>query len=202
MRTESFDSTRGSILDQLIWWLRVRKVSRQLPSSVGKAADLGCGRSAPLLRHLVNSGVVTHGVGVDLAPDQSFAQSEPGRQLTLVQGDLNEQLSIASESVDVVLSLAVIEHLTAPGLHLKEAYRILKPGGVLLLTTPSPKGKPVLEFLAFRLGVIDRREIEDHKIYFDGNMLRELLQLAGFKSEALKVTTFQIGLNNSVFATR
>lgn len=198
MRSESFDSTRGSLLDRFIWGMRVRKVTRQLQEKSAMAVDLGCGRTAPLLRQLIESGAVVRGLGVDLAPDYSVESDK----LKLLKADLNAPLPIDTASVDLVLSLAVIEHLVAPELHLREVHRILKPGGTLLLTTPSPAGKPVLEFLAFRLGVIDRLEIEDHKIYFNGTMLRGALAQAGFRAEDAQVGTFQFGLNNSVTARR
>jgi len=41
------------------------------------------------------------------------------------------------KSVDVVLSVDVIEHLENPWLHLREIKRILKPNGVAIVTTPN-----------------------------------------------------------------
>jgi len=38
---------------------------------------------------------------------------------------------------DVVLSVEVIEHLENPWLHMREVKRILKPGGVAIVTTPN-----------------------------------------------------------------
>jgi len=198
MRTESFDSTKGSWLDALIWRMRVRKITGHLPPKVPLAVDLGCGRTAPLLRELLAHGAIERAIGVDLAPD--FKAQSNG--LEFIQADLNGKLPIASASVDVVFSLAVLEHLTEPGLHLAEVHRILKPSGTLMLTTPSPRGKPVLEFLAFRLGVIDRAEIEDHKTYFDSSMLRTALAQAGFDLDHATVGTFQLGMNNTVVASR
>lgn len=198
IRETAFDSASGSLLDQIIWRMRVGKVMRRLGSPVSTVVDLGCGRSAPLLRQLLKAGAAHHAIGVDLAPD--FDVNAPG--LKLVQADLNTPLPLRSSSADVVLSLAVIEHLTAAVLHLQEIRRVLKPHGRLLLTTPSPRGKPVLEFLAFRLGVIDRLEIEDHKNYFDGRSLTAMLLEAGFASEQLQVSTFQLGMNNIVTASR
>lgn len=47
------------------------------------------------------------------------------------------KLPFASESVDIVISSEVLEHLDEPLEHLKEIYRILKPNGLLSLSTPS-----------------------------------------------------------------
>jgi SAM-dependent methyltransferase len=141
---------------------------------------------------------VKKALGIDTAPDTS----ETIPNLSLVQGNLNEALPLPDAYADVVVSLAVIEHLTDPEIHTLEAYRILKPGGVLLLTTPSPRAKPILEFLAFRLGVIDRFEIEDHKHYFNTSELRTVLESAGFKPENLKVSLFQFGFNTFVVARK
>lgn len=41
------------------------------------------------------------------------------------------------KSYDVVLSADVLEHVTEPLKYLKECYRILKDGGILILTTPN-----------------------------------------------------------------
>jgi SAM-dependent methyltransferase len=47
-----------------------------------------------------------------------------------------QSLPLASESVDVVILAEVIEHLTRPSVAGAEIMRILKPGGVCLISTP------------------------------------------------------------------
>jgi SAM-dependent methyltransferase len=52
--------------------------------------------------------------------------------------NLSETLPFETDSFDVVLFLDVIEHLPgSPGPVLKEIYRLLKPGGYLIVTTPN-----------------------------------------------------------------
>ena len=50
---------------------------------------------------------------------------------------LNADGSVPTEgaSFDAVLSTQVLEHVENPGLHLAEAFRVLRPGGSLLLST-------------------------------------------------------------------
>ena len=63
--------------------------------------------------------------------------------------------------------LAVLEHLSYPEDILKEIHRVLKKDGRLIITVPSKIAKPILEFLSYKMNVIDRLEIEDHKKYYN-----------------------------------
>ena len=97
-------------------------------------------------------------------------------------------------------SLAVIEHLPVDEVlsHLRDIGACLRPGGTLVLTTPTPAAKPVPEFLAFRLGVISQQEIADHRHYWNTKELRGALHQAGFSDIRMKY--FQLGLNRQVIA--
>lgn len=198
MRTRSFDCGNSGVLDRVIWHMRATRVRNNLPSSVENVADCGCGRTAPLLRTLLENGAAKNATGIDMDPDFSASS----KSLTLIKANLNEPLPLQDESFDAVLSLATLEHLDQPDLHLREIYRALRPDGTLLLTTPSPLGKPVLEFLAYRLKLIDRREIEDHRQYFSSSMLETALENAGFTPAAISARTFQFGMNNFVVACK
>ncbi|MEX1033251.1 MAG: class I SAM-dependent methyltransferase [Cellvibrionaceae bacterium] len=55
---------------------------------------------------------------------------------TDVLADLNEALPIESGAADTVVSLSVMEHLCDPQVMLNEAFRILKPGGRIVLQVP------------------------------------------------------------------
>src|SRR5215216_1023904 len=46
-------------------------------------------------------------------------------------------LPMAEKSVDVVVNFQVIEHLWDQGQFVAECYRVLRPGGVLLMSTPN-----------------------------------------------------------------
>lgn len=53
-----------------------------------------------------------------------------------IVADLNEVLPIESEMADTVVSLSVLEHLREPQIMLSEAFRILKPEGMMVLQVP------------------------------------------------------------------
>lgn len=123
-----------------------------------------------------------------------------------VSADCPELFSLRGQSLDtlsprpdVITAHAVLEHLDDPRAAVEQFARLLSADGILILTVPSIRARPVLEFLAFRLGVISRTEIEDHKRYYDRAGLEALL--SGLFSQ-MRHRYFQFGLNNRVEAFR
>jgi len=91
----------------------------------GDVVDVGCGNGK--YRDLVkNLPGVTSYTGID------FYKTKVAN----IVADLNKPLSVSSNSFNVAICLSVIEHLQEPQLALDEMYRILRPGGYLLLSTP------------------------------------------------------------------
>ena|SRR5437899_7505647 len=97
--------------------------------------DLGCGNgfvSAELaqLGHCV--------IAVDASSDGiEIARSNFANVRFHVCSIYDEQLlSIVEELVDCVISLEVVEHLFYPRKLFEQSYRVLKPGGIFVLSTP------------------------------------------------------------------
>ncbi|MBD2114437.1 MULTISPECIES: class I SAM-dependent methyltransferase [Cyanophyceae] len=53
------------------------------------------------------------------------------------QADLNNPLNLEAEVFDVIVSAEVIEHLENPRAIAREWFRLLKPGGLLIFSTPN-----------------------------------------------------------------
>ncbi len=51
--------------------------------------------------------------------------------------DLNDPLNILSQQFDVIVSAEVIEHLENPRAIVREWFRLLRPGGTLIFSTPN-----------------------------------------------------------------
>jgi SAM-dependent methyltransferase len=103
--------------------------TRAIPLWVsGDLADLGCG-NAPLL------GAYTKYCDSVLLVD--WENSEHPNPLLDITLDLNQPLAaIDSESLDTVLLSDVLEHIREPAELLAEIWRILRPGGYLVMNVP------------------------------------------------------------------
>jgi len=179
-------SEKWSSCDKLIQKLRYKKVVKLIPKGC-VLADCGCG-DGDFLRYAQKR--ISRGYGVDIVRRNFIG----GDNFIFLEGNLDQKIPLEDGTIDVVTGLAVLEHLNHPDVFIKEIFRILKTGGRCILTTPSPMAKPVIELLAYRIGVISEKDIKDHKRYFNADELRSLFgQFA-----ALRIEYFLFGLNTLI----
>jgi len=101
------------------------------------AFDIGCGRGEWL--ELIEAHGFS-GFGMDLNSGMLAASLEKG--LDVKQGDAVEYLAqLPEESQAVISAFHVVEHISFQQLQslVSEAYRVLLPGGILILETPNPE---------------------------------------------------------------
>ncbi|MCP3720346.1 bifunctional 2-polyprenyl-6-hydroxyphenol methylase/3-demethylubiquinol 3-O-methyltransferase UbiG [Paraburkholderia sp. CNPSo 3281] len=133
---ERYRGSRELIKSRLSVYLPFIRPLRSVYPDAG-AVDLGCGRGE-WLEILNQAGVQT--VGVDLDQGMLTACHELG--LTVEHGDALAYLSgLPDESQVVVSAFHVVEHISFDQLQtlVREALRVLKPGGLLIMETPNPE---------------------------------------------------------------
>lgn len=97
----------------------------------GSLIDIGCGDGSLLFRYLKKTPPEFY--GVEGAPAQKELAEKRG--IRIFSYDLNGRWPFADGKFDVVFSSQVIEHVHNTRLFVEEAYRILKPGGVAIVTS-------------------------------------------------------------------
>ena len=95
-----------------------------------RVLDAGCGTGF-LLRRLEAAGYRC--VGIDMAQGMLRLCREGGAQSAVFFGDVGA-LPFASESFDLVVSIEVVRYLSDPASALQEFYRVLKGGGLCVVT--------------------------------------------------------------------
>ncbi|MBN1178626.1 MAG: class I SAM-dependent methyltransferase [Anaerolineae bacterium] len=96
------------------------------------------------------------------------------RGLNVLQGTVGSA-SLPEAAFDVVTMWDVIEHLTDPLAELRHAYRLLRPGGLLVVHTID-----IGSLFARVMGARWPWLMEMHVYYFDRRTLRAMLERAGF----------------------
>lgn len=146
--------------------------ARWLKDAEPSVLDLGAadGRTLLALREALGPGQYD---GVEYARDLIDAAPELPDRVKLLQGDVTNLDNLPSGSYDLCTALAVLEHLPDPQAALSEAFRCLKPGGVLVVSCPHPGW----DRLAGRAGLVEDEHHEDH---IDSVRLESLARASGF----------------------
>ncbi len=117
-----------------------------LEGARGKLIEYGCG-SGSLLLGLAREDRFEQCHGVDISENALRKIEAAWKSLTLANDHgeklklstpVDDRLSdIASDTFDVVISVATIEHVLDPYIVLDELHRITKPGGILICSVPN-----------------------------------------------------------------
>jgi SAM-dependent methyltransferase len=173
-------------------WLSARRLRREAGGFRGKrVGDFGCGFDATFIRSVLPE--LEHVVLVDVALARDLVADA---RVTGIESPLPDALQrIDAQSLDVVMCVSVLEHLTDPLAALVEFRRVARPGGVVIVNVPSWWGKRLLELSAFRLHLSPADSVDDHKWYFDPRDLWPLLVQAGFRPRDIRCFRYKFGLN-------
>jgi 2-polyprenyl-3-methyl-5-hydroxy-6-metoxy-1,4-benzoquinol methylase len=152
--------------------------------------EIGCGAGNLLLQATVRG---SYPMALDLSMQaltfvrSRLADAKSGEEapsdFACVQA-IGESLPLAEESFDCILLSEVIEHLETPQISIREAVRVLRPGGRLLITTPNYRSFwPLMEWTIDRLNMAPRMAGEQHISRFHLVSLKKMLIDSGLEME-------------------
>ncbi len=149
----------------------------------GRVLEIGFGDGNRMER-LIASGWHVEGQEVDAI---SVANARK-RGLNVHEGSLNS-CRLADAGYDAIIGSHVIEHVHDPEGMIRECFRLLKPGGTLVLYTPNSESYGHRVFAEHWLGLDPPRHLH---IFAAGNMAA-LIQNAGFREYRIRTSHAKAG---------
>jgi SAM-dependent methyltransferase len=144
----------------------------------GLVLEVGCGMGFMLDYYRQDGWKV---LGVE--PNVGYCQYIEEEMKIEVIPKILEEAEVPDATADLVILLHVIEHVPSPTATLREIFRVLKPGGHLLMETPR------YDSLTFKL--LGRRErsvsCNGHIYFFTTETLRKEAEKAGFEAVKLQL---------------
>jgi len=182
------NTKKWNLLDKFISKYRLSVVAKHIEQN-DVVLDLGCG----VQHYLLTCGKDKFRFGYGL--DYDIKDSEEGN-LRFINYKYQGALPLKENFFDKVFLLAVLEHIEDKDIQalFQEFHRILKKGGRVIITTPTPRAKAILEFLAFKLKVVTVEEVTDHKHYYIAKEISDLARTNDLKVIYSKL--FQFSLNS------
>ncbi|MDP2638717.1 MAG: class I SAM-dependent methyltransferase [Candidatus Azambacteria bacterium] len=203
MNSRNQNVTRGhGLLEKFLAEKRGRIADSLIPAGrrKGRILDVGCG-SFPLFL-----------IGVDFAEKYGLDKVNNnqknillGQNIAFLEYDIEHQNNLPYQNnfFEVVTILAVFEHIEPKKTLaiLNEIYRILKPEGICILTTPSKWAVLPLRILA-KCGLVSSTELAEHKYAYKPSELMAIFEKTPFAKENLQSGYFELGMNIWVVAKK
>lgn len=193
--TKNNHYTRGrGLLEPLLAQLRARKANALIPDHLrrGQILDIGCGSYPYFLSHTL----FEKKFAIDQLPPSDLARAAFDIEWYTLDLNSEPKLPFRDDFFDAVSMLAVVEHLNPASMVelFRETYRVLKPGGVVVLTTPAAWSDGILKGMA-RLNLVSAEEIHEHVFAYTLPLLGWYFGRAGFGMDKVNFGYFEALLN-------
>lgn len=167
-----------------------RKYLASLYPQRGRLLELGCGMGF-LLKAFSEDG--WNVIGIE--PDRGFCEFIEKKHGLKAIPSILENSGIPDGSLDVVVFIHVIEHVPDPLGTLRSIYRVLKPGGHLVIETPR------YDSLMFKLLRHRERSVscDGHIYFFTTETLRKVYEMAGFEHRQVRYVGRSLNLDKLAY---
>jgi SAM-dependent methyltransferase len=130
IKRKSTGKIRGKKEDFYSYWSKLLR--KELPQKA-RVLEVGCGLG--FFGESIVKNFEYH--AIDISEEAiRFAKEELGLE-NIAVGDAYK-LEFPNEHFDALVSFDVVEHLDTPQVFTDEAFRVLKSGGIILISTPNP----------------------------------------------------------------
>lgn len=169
---------------------RASAICSALPKGIEVLLDIGCA-GGTITELIAKCTLAKRVIGVDV-DERVICYARKVRPSIEFYVANATRLPFSDNSVDAVTMIEVLEHMQCPQTALREAHRVLKPGGTLVVVVPDE------ESLLYRIvwpiwtKTLGRCWNEKHVYGFNERKLKRMLVRTGFKD--LKTKRVNLGM--------
>lgn len=182
-----WDSLKKDVLGDL----DLNSMIQEKVSFHGNISDLGCGTGE--LMEILADKVSRKLIGIDSSPEmlaQARMRLLKNKKAELRLGEL-ERLPMKNREIDTAIMNMVLHHISQPELPIIEVYRVLKPGGIFILSDFEKHDNEKI------------KEIMGGSWFgFESRKIKTWLKANGFELEAMDSYHVNHGLTVNVFTSR
>ncbi len=177
-------------------YLTRKRTARVEPYAKGAVLDLGCGRAA-VSQNCAKAIETYYGIENNAALVTELTERYPESRFFCQNLDTD---SLDFEiRFDTILLVAVIEHVFNQRHLAEQLTKNLRPGGKVVITTPTPLGDWVHR-LGARIGLFAASAVGNHIVIYNRTRFGVLADACGLRIDKYK--TFQFGCNQLVVLTK
>lgn len=143
-------------------------INSKVPDNVNSILDIGCGSAWIASLHIPKGKTVFSFDVSKVNTNKAIDKIKDAKHSATVGDAL--QLPFKNNSIDCVIASEVIEHIFSPKDFVKELFRVVKPGGSLIVTTPYKE--KLIYYLCIHCN--KKTPLHSHIHSFDENILTSL----------------------------
>lgn len=163
---------------------RARAVCEHLPHGVDVLLDVGCD-GGTLTKLIAECSKPKKVIGIDIKQEsiEYARRTKPGIDFYVADA---YNIPLPDSSADVITLLEVLEHLDDPTRALRETYRVMKPGGTIIVLVPNEQSLLYRAVWWLWVRTFGRVWRDSHSYRFNRENLVSMLREAGFRVKTVK----------------
>ena len=174
-------------------YIRNQRLNAVKPYIKGDVLDIACGQANVLLHF---GEKINNYTGIEFSETRVKELKSKYPTAEFFAKDLDEDDLMLSNKFDVILMIALIEHIYNQKHLFAQILKNLKPSGKIVITTPTPFGNDIIHRYGANLGLFSKAAADDHIVIYNKKRFQILAKDFRLSIDAYK--RFQLGCNQLV----
>jgi len=123
--------------------------------------------------------LIDHYLGVEFGQAHVDQLSNQFPGAVFIKRDLDKEPLSIGRTFDVILMIAVIEHIWNQRFLFDQIIKMLNPSGKIIITTPTFFGNDIIHPLGAKIGIFAQTAVDDHIVIYNRRRFKNLAREFG-----------------------